>query len=202
VLHQRVLCVVFLTEKRPSCVWPPHQRQVAAKAPLTLPLVAEHAQAVSDAARACGGDLAALATQVVAACRAADDPVDSPSMGAAVLEVEDMLAAGDVVLWGPGATALMPTPEKRLLSDFIGRNDKSKVLIRLQTRKEGQPAKEGGVSAEEQAAMLALLRRKQQEAADVAGADDVETDDAPWANPRALKTHFSGVGNVRIGGKW
>ena len=172
------------------------QRQVAAKAPLTLALVAEHAQAVSDAARACGGDLAVLATHVLAACRASHDASDSPP-----IEVDGLLVAGDVVLWGPGSKALIPSAAKRLLSDFIGTNDKSKVLIRLQTVKEGQPAKEGGVSAEEQAAMLALLRKKQQEAAEMAaGGDDVHTDDAPWANPRALNAHFSGVGNVRIGG--
>ena len=170
---------------------------MAAKAALTLALVAEHARAVSDAAAPRSPHVAALAQSVLAACTAAPaDACDSPPE----LEIDGMLAADDVVLWGPGSKALSPCPEKFLLCDFIGRNDKSKVLVRLQSRQEGQPPKEGAISAEEQAGMLAMLRRRQQEAAALAAGDEVETDDAAWANPRALKAHFSGVGNVRIGG--
>ena len=180
---------------------------------LTHALVAEHTRAVHGAVRdACASsgsalaeddDIAVLTSGVLSACGEGDRQQVVCATPFALPDSDFIASPADAVLWGPGNKAMTPaTQDKQLLSDCVGRNDKTKVLIRLQKSGEGQPQREGpSVSAEEQAAMLAFLRRKQEEAARLAASSDdaVDTHDAPWANSRALKTHFSGVGNVRFG---
>ena len=108
-----------------------------------------------------------------------------------------MVALEGAALWGPGATQLAAG---KLLSDSCGRNERTRVLLRLQAAGEGAPGREASTSAEEQAAMLAFYRKKQAEAAALAAADD-DCSSAAWADPRALKASITGVANVRLGGR-
>ena len=101
-------------------------------------------------------------------------------------------------LWGPGGKQLQVG---RKLSDAVGRNDKTRVLLRLQAGGEGAPGREAPVSAAEQAAMLAFYRKKQAEAQALAAADAADADSAAWADPRALKASFAGIGALRLGGR-
>ncbi len=77
----------------------------------------------------------------------------------------DVIEPSVARLWGPGGKQLAVG---KLLSDYVGRNDKTKALLRLQRESEGAPGREPTVSAAEQAAMLAFYRKKQDEAARLA----------------------------------
>ena len=80
-------------------------------------------------------------------------------------ELEGTQASKEVVppdaasLWFSGKEM---QADKRLL-DYVGRNDKTKVVVKLQRRGGGAPGREPVVSAEEQRQMMAYYYRKQEE---------------------------------------
>lgn len=165
---------------------PPHfQRQVEARVPLTPALVAEHARSVATAARAAFPSLAALSP--LARLLAGDAPPHPEAISPALAE-----------LWGPGGKQLL---RGKLASDTLGRNDKTRALLRLQAAGEGRPLREAPpLSAEEQAAMVAYARRKAAAAAHLERAAEEDFDDdpareAPWARHGSLAATLAGVGD-------
>jgi hypothetical protein len=170
------------------------QRQVEAKVPLTAALVAEHVRYVGGAVTICypGG---LPAHDPVAALLAEDERLEGTQAG------KEVVPLAGATLWGPGGKQL---PPGRRLADAVGRNEKTRALLRLQAAGEGAPGREApGVSAAEQAAMLAFYRKKQEEAQRLAAADDADSDSSAWADTRSLKATFSGVSaaGVRLGGR-
>eukprot|EP00877_Chromochloris_zofingiensis_P003118 jgi/Chrzof1/12807/Cz07g08070.t1 len=97
-------------------------------------------------------------------------------------------------LWFAGKQML---PDKKLL-DFVGKNDRSKVVVKLQKKGQGAPAREPPVDADTQKAMLAWYYKKQQEQKELAGNEDDSYINSTWADTKTLKQHFSGVHDVRI----
>merc|ERR1719230_1003496 len=53
--------------------------------------------------------------------------------------------------------------DEKLLSDYVGKNDKTKVIAKLQKKGANAPMREPVVSEEEQKAMVAFYHKKQQE---------------------------------------
>ena len=51
----------------------------------------------------------------------------------------------------------------KLLRDYVGRNEKTKIVAKLQKGGQGAPCREPVFSAEEQKAMMALAHKKQEE---------------------------------------
>ena len=86
-------------------------------------------------------------------------------------------------------------PEK-LLSDYVGKNDKSKVVAKLQKKGAGAPGREPVVSEDEQKAMIAFYHKKEQEMQRMTLEDEDNYQNSAWANPKALKKAFSGVGDI------
>lgn len=99
-------------------------------------------------------------------------------------------------LWGPGGKLMQP--EKKL-SDHVGRNEKCKVVMKLQKRGAGAPAREPAITPEEQKNMMSFYHKKQEEQKKLSEAQD-DFSSSAWADSKALKGAFSGVGNVKIGG--
>lgn len=85
---------------------------------------------------------------------------------------------------------------EKLLSDYVGKNEKSKVIAKLQKKGAGAPGREPIVSADEQKAMIAFYHKKQQEAEKMAMEDEDAYLHSQWANPKSLKNAFTGVGEV------
>ena len=50
----------------------------------------------------------------------------------------------------------------KLLRDFVGRNEKTKIVAKLQKKGQGAPGREPVFSAQEQKAMMALAHKKGQ----------------------------------------
>ena len=84
----------------------------------------------------------------------------------------------------------------KLLSDYCGKNDKSKVIVKLQKMGAGAPSREPVVSEDEQKAMIAFYHKKQAESEKMEMEDEDAYLHSSWANPKALKNAFTGVGDV------
>ena len=85
------------------------------------------------------------------------------------------------------------------LCDYVGKNDKTKVVAKLQKKGSGAPQREPIVSEDEQKAMVAFYHKKQTEAEKMEMEDEDAYLHSAWANPKALKNAFSGVGDVKWG---
>ena len=87
------------------------------------------------------------------------------------------------------------------LSDYTGKNDKSKVVVKLQKKGAGAPAREPVVSEAEQKAMVAFYHKKEQEMQKLALEDEDAYQNSQWANPKGLKSAMTGVGEVKWRGR-
>lgn len=86
------------------------------------------------------------------------------------------------------------------LSDHVGKNEKTKIVAKLQKKGGGAPQREAPISPEEHKAMMAYYHKRQEEMKALETNDEDDYTNSTWANSKALKNHFSGVGNVSIGG--
>jgi len=92
----------------------------------------------------------------------------------------------------------MMLPENKL-KDHVGRNEKTKVVIKLTKKGAGAPAREPQVSAEEQKAMLAYYYKKQEEQKKLAENTDDDYTNSAWASSGSLKSAIGGpAGGVHL----
>jgi len=84
------------------------------------------------------------------------------------------------------------------LSDFLGKHEKTKVVVKLTTRSAGQPTREPLLTQEEQSRlMMANHKRKEElEALDKVAREDDSYLNSAWADPNSLKRKMHGVDNV------
>jgi len=82
------------------------------------------------------------------------------------------------------------------LSDYLGRNEKTKIIAKLQKAGQGAPVREAPLSEQEQKNLMAYYYKKQEEQKKLEENDDDDYLAAQWANPRALKSAFSGIREV------
>ena len=96
-------------------------------------------------------------------------------------------------LWWAGKQML---PGNKL-SVHVGRNEKTKVVAKLTKKGAGAPQRENPITPEEHKAMLAYYHKRQEEMKHLEQNDEDDYTNSAWANSRALKNHFSGVGGGR-----
>ena len=85
----------------------------------------------------------------------------------------------------------------------MGKNDKSKVVAKLQKKGAGAPVREPVVSEDEQKAMIAFYHKKEQEMQRMTLEDEDAYQNSTWADPKALKKAFSGAGDISWrAGRW
>ncbi|KAL2094297.1 hypothetical protein ACEWY4_009016 [Coilia grayii] len=86
------------------------------------------------------------------------------------------------------------------LQDYVGKNEKTKIVVKLQKRGQGAPAREPLVTEEQQKQMMLHYHRRQEELKKLEEADD---DDAylhsDWSDRQALKKQFQGLTNIKWG---
>ncbi|KAG4097959.1 hypothetical protein H8356DRAFT_1308595 [Neocallimastix lanati (nom. inval.)] len=82
------------------------------------------------------------------------------------------------------------------LSDYLGRNEKTKIIAKLQKANQGAPVREAPLSEQEQKNLMAYYYKKQEELKKLEENDDDDYLASEWANPRALKSAFSGIKEV------
>ena len=72
---------------------------------------------------------------------------------------KQLLAPENVSLWFAGKQM----KDDRPLSEHVGKNEKTKVVVKLQPKNQGAPVREPGLTEEQQAQMMLLSFRRQQE---------------------------------------
>eukprot|EP00292_Cryptomonas_paramecium_P034345 CAMPEP_0113672244 /NCGR_PEP_ID=MMETSP0038_2-20120614/6151_1 /TAXON_ID=2898 /ORGANISM="Cryptomonas paramecium" /LENGTH=187 /DNA_ID=CAMNT_0000588483 /DNA_START=776 /DNA_END=1338 /DNA_ORIENTATION=- /assembly_acc=CAM_ASM_000170 len=108
----------------------------------------------------------------------------------------EMFEAGEAELWWAGKQ--MEQGQERALRDYVGRNDKTKVIAKLQRRGGGAPAGEPPVDEQTQRDMMAFWHKKQEEAKRLAEEDEDAHLGAAWADPRQLRSHLQGTGGGTV----
>ncbi|CAD8045008.1 unnamed protein product [Paramecium primaurelia] len=104
-------------------------------------------------------------------------------------EQYDFLDEKNTSLWWAGKELL----RGKLLQDFIGKNDKTKIIVRLQKTGGGAPVREPAVDAETQKKMMAFYYKKQQEQKELEAENEDQYLNSQWANPKQLKQQLMGA---------
>jgi len=121
------------------------------------------------------------------------DPVQQAVVGTAKLP--ESLDPDTAHIWWAGKELM----RNKCLQDHIGKNEKTKVIVKLQDKGQGCPPREPPIDAETHKAMLAWHYRQQEQQKTLALDEDDAYTNSQWANPKALKSHLSGVaGNMKI----
>mmetsp|Transcript_16897 Transcript_16897/g.23909 ORF Transcript_16897/g.23909 Transcript_16897/m.23909 type:complete len:141 (+) Transcript_16897:576-998(+) len=88
----------------------------------------------------------------------------------------------------------------KLVSDRLGKNEKTKVIAKLQKTSNGPPAREPMVSEEERKAMMAHYFKRQEEMKRISLADDEDYLNSEWADPKEMKKSLQGLSHIRAPG--
>lgn len=85
------------------------------------------------------------------------------------------------------------------LQDYIGRNEKTKLVVKIQKKGQGAPAREPVITDDQQKQMMMHYYRKQEELKKLEEADDDSYLDSEWSDRQALKRQFQGLTNIKWG---
>ena len=105
----------------------------------------------------------------------------------------DLLDAAKVSLWIVGKELLPP----KLFSDYFGKNEKSKFVVKLQSRGQGAPQREPVVDGDTHKAMLQYYHRKQEEQKVLEEENDDQFMNSAWADTRQMKAAMHGTGQIK-----
>lgn len=104
--------------------------------------------------------------------------------------MQDVLEADNAVLWWAGKELL----KGKLLSDYVGKNEKTKIQAKLVPKGAGAPVRESRIDEATHKAMMSFYYKKQEEAKKLAADEDDSYLESEWANPKALKSALIGGG--------
>lgn len=88
----------------------------------------------------------------------------------------------------------------QIIADRLGRNEKTKVIAKLQKPGGGPPGREAAVSEEERKAMMAFYFKKQEEMKKLAENSEDEYLHSAWADPKQLQRSLRGTGTIKAPG--
>ncbi|XP_017794577.1 PREDICTED: UPF0769 protein C21orf59 homolog [Habropoda laboriosa] len=107
----------------------------------------------------------------------------------ASLEVIDVQLAQ---IWFSGKEML---PGKKL-KDYLGINEKTKIIVKLQKRGVGKPAREPLMTEDERKLLMLHAYNRQEQLKKLEQDDDDEYLNSSWADGSSLKRHFQGLNNI------
>ncbi|KAF4650131.1 hypothetical protein FOL47_001429, partial [Perkinsus chesapeaki] len=105
----------------------------------------------------------------------------------------DVLESSQSSLWWAGKEL----ETGKTLSDYTGKNEKTKIIVKLMASAQGAPVREPRVDEETHKAMLHYYYKKQEEQKALNNDDDDSYLSSEWANPKSLKVFG---GSERKGG--
>jgi len=82
----------------------------------------------------------------------------------------------------------------QILEQYIGRNEKTKIVAKLAPKSAGAPVREARIDDNTHKAMMAHYYKKQEEGKKLQEDEDDSYLDAEWANPKSLKSALVGGG--------
>lgn len=87
----------------------------------------------------------------------------------------------------------------KLLSDYVGSNDKTKITVKVAKRGTGAPAREAVISETNQRNLMAYYHRRQEEWKKLEANEDDSYLNSSWSEPGQLKRQFHGLNNIKWG---
>lgn len=105
-------------------------------------------------------------------------------------ELQDALDWTSTNLWWAGKELR----SDQTLEQYVGRNEKTKIVAKLAPKSAGAPVREPRIDENTHKAMLSHYYKKQEENKKLLEDEDDSHLDAEWANPRALKSSLIGGG--------
>lgn len=105
-------------------------------------------------------------------------------------ELQQVLEYSTTNLWWAGKELRVD----QALEQYIGRNEKTKIVAKLAPKSAGAPVREPRIDENTHKAMLSHYYKKQEENKKLAQDDDDSYLDSEWANPRSLKSQLVGGG--------
>lgn len=105
----------------------------------------------------------------------------------------DVLEITQAQLWWAGKE--LETGKK--LANYVGKNEKTKIVAKLQKTGQGAPAREPMMSEEQQKQMMLYAYRKQEELKKLEDNDEDDYMNSGWADNSLLKRSFHGLKDVK-----
>lgn len=111
---------------------------------------------------------------------------------------QELLIEDTAELWV--ASRVFDRSKGQTVADRLGRNEKTKVVGKLQRPGGGPPGREPGVSEEEKKAMMAYYFKKQEEYKKMAENSEDDYLHSSWADPKQLQKSLRGQSDIRAPG--
>ena len=108
----------------------------------------------------------------------------------------ELLDADTAELW----VASRMFDRSQTVAERLGRNEKTKVIGKLQKPGAGPPGREAAVSEEEKKAMMAHYFKKQEELKRLAESNEDDYLHSSWADPKQLQKSLRGQSEIRAPG--
>jgi len=83
-------------------------------------------------------------------------------------------------------------------SDYFGKNEKTKVVCKLQSKGSGAPVREPTVDKETHKQMLAYYHKKQEEMKQLADDNEDNFLNSKWADNKSMKAQMHGTGQIKF----
>lgn len=83
------------------------------------------------------------------------------------------------------------------LCDYVGKNEKCKIIIKLQHKGSGAPVREPLIDEDSHKKMLSFFHKKQEEAKKFEEDEDDAYLYSAWANPKSLKDSLQGTSDIK-----
>ncbi|KAL8424765.1 hypothetical protein Efla_001354 [Eimeria flavescens] len=109
-------------------------------------------------------------------------------------EISENITLANACLWWTGKQL----QQEEYLERYLGSNEKTRTVVRLQPNHAGPPVREPRLDAETHKAVLAYCHKKRQEDKALLEDDDDSYLYSAWADPKGLKNALTGIsGDVR-----
>lgn len=116
-------------------------------------------------------------------------------------ELEGTQASKDVIPKGCGSLwwAGKELQRGKKLSDFVGKNEKTKIMAKLQRKGVGAPSREPVFNEEEKKKLMSNAYRRQEEIKKLNEESSESYMDSNWADNGALKRSMMGISEIKLG---
>ncbi|KAM7343452.1 cilia- and flagella-associated protein 298 [Cochliomyia hominivorax] len=107
---------------------------------------------------------------------------------------KEVIEPSKAQLWFAGRLIL----QEKKLSEYVGNNDKTKVVVKLNTLGEGRPQREPVITEDLRKRLMADAYKRQEELKKLEIDEDDSYLNSSWADSGSLKKHAHGLENVRF----
>ena len=83
------------------------------------------------------------------------------------------------------------------MADYVGSNDKTRIVVKLSTVGSGPPVREPALSEEERKHLMMMEHRRREELKRLMEDNEDQYLEQDWANTRELANNLQGVKNIK-----